>query len=109
MILVKSDRTNQKRCRIHKFELVTEFEPEEVLLVDDSNIPANKLYSMCDEHIERLNKKLEKCRLIQRAIECASNNNLPKQYPDKMYPHKRGRVKGYMVDYNISENGIFIH
>lgn len=109
MILVKSNRTNQKRCKVRKFELITEFEPEEVNLIDDSNIPAEKLYKMCDERIEVLNKRLEKCRLLQRAIECSFNINCSKDMMDKLSVHTKGRIKGHMVNYNIPGNGIFIH
>jgi len=109
MILVKSDRTNQKKYKVRKFDLNTDFEPEDLKFVDDSAIPANTLYKMCDEHIESLNKRLERCRLLQRAIECAFNRNAQELIPNNSQPLQKGRVKGHFVQSIDASNGIFIH
>lgn len=110
MILVKTDRTNQKKSKVRKFELLTDFEAEDIRLVDDSKIPANTLYKMCEEHIENINKRLERCRLLERACECSFNRNSETMLSkDSIKPLQRGRVKGKFIQTIDSENGIFIH
>ena len=74
MILVKTKRTNSK-YKVRKFDLITEFEPEDIKLVDDTKIGCKQLYKTANEKIEILNRRLEKCRLIMRAIECSFNNS----------------------------------
>lgn len=109
MILVKSTRTNNK-CKVRKFDLKTEFEPEDISLVDDSKIDCNKLYKLANEKIETLNKKLERCRLIARAIECSFNRNAVSKLLDPAFtPMKINRTSGKFYPSVDSENGIFIH
>jgi hypothetical protein len=109
MILVKCDRTNQKKSKPKKYSLVTDFDPEDILLVDDENIPANSLYKMCDENIEELNKRLERCRLIQRAIECSFDRNRSSYIQTNTERKTINRRKGNFVATIDDQNGILIH
>lgn len=108
MILVKSDRTNLKKCKVRKFKLKTDFEPEQVQLIDDLSIPANSLYKLCKERIETINKRLERCRLAERAIECAFNRNASILLESNSVPKQNGRVNARFIEFGDSDNGIFV-
>lgn len=109
MILIKSNSTNEKH-KVYKYDLQTEFTPEQVLLIDDEKISAERLYKTACENIENLNKRLEKARLLARAIECSFNKFASTLIRiDMIQPVKQGRVKGHFITSIDSQNGIFIH
>lgn len=109
MILVKSNGSNE-RHKIYKYDLQTQFEPEQVIFVDEENTPADKLYKISNEKIEILNKRLERARLLARAIECSFNRAATSMLKTPLTtPLKKGKVKGHFIKSIDDDNGIFIH
>lgn len=109
MILVKSAGSQEKH-KVYKYDLITEFDPEDINLVDEENTSANQLYKISNEKIEILNKRLERARLIARAIECSFNKNAATLFKDPNFTDlKKGRVKGHFKKSLDDQNGIYIH
>lgn len=109
MILVKSTGSDE-RHKIYKYDLETEFTPEQVILIDEENTSADTLYKISNEKLEILNKRLERVRLLARAIECSFNRGASTLFKGSDYPTvKRGRVKGHFIKAMDDQNGIFIH
>lgn len=108
MIIVKTPKTTFSRIKVRKFDIRTDIEPEEIDLIDEENISADSLYKRAQENIEICNKRLERVRLMARAIECSANRNFQKISTD-MIQEKVNRTNGYYLKTIDSDNGIFIH
>lgn len=108
MIIVKTPKTTFSRTKVRKFNLRTNIEPEEIDLIDEENTSAESLLKISQENIEICNKRLEKVRLLARAIECSANRNFQEISSD-MIQEKVNRTNGYYLKTVDSDNGIFIH
>ena len=116
MILVKSQRTNTKKCKIRKFELDHSFGLADGLrFVNDDEIPANSLYKLATHNLELINKRLERARLVARAIECSFNRASDELLTSEhTIPIVKGKTKGRFVPVvpeskKFDKVGIFIH
>lgn len=115
MVLVKTPKNVISNTKNKKIDLVTDFHMEEISLVDEENISAEKLNKMCDVNIEAINKKLERFRLFARIVECAANRtflkNLSKLKETQLMENLdiTNKNKGVIIHTVDENNGIYIH
>lgn len=115
MVLVKTPKNVISNTKNKKIELVSNYINEELYLVDEKNIPAEKLNKMCDENIDLINKKLERFRLFARIIECGANRTFLKNLSNLKESELIGKFnttnknKGVIIDIVDENNGIYIH
>lgn len=109
MIIVKTPKTKVSKNKVYKYSLITEFKPDNLKLDNGSIILTHsQRLELANKKIEECNRRLERLRLISRAIECSFNRNAKQELP-QLNQIKINRTKGYYFSSVDSQNGIFIH